>query len=120
MEFFKFAPHSRLRRNAFGIPEPEATATTRIAVRHLDIIFMPLVAFDDRGWRLGSGAGFYDRCIHHLRPSRRWRRPKLIGIAYAQQRIDRLAPHVWDIPMDAVITDRYFKRFQPQSLGTPP
>lgn len=120
MEFFRFEPHTQLRRNAFGIPEPDASTAKRIPARHLDIIFMPLVAFDDRGWRLGSGAGFYDRCVHHLRPARRWRRPKLIGIAYAQQHVDRLAASPWDIPMDAVITERYFKRFQPQQLGLAP
>jgi 5-formyltetrahydrofolate cyclo-ligase len=114
MEFFRFTPRTPLLTNAFGIPEPDPARTGRIAARHLDIIFMPLVAFDDTGWRLGSGAGFYDRCVHHLRGSRRWRRPKLIGVAYEQQRIERLVPSAWDVPMDAVITQRGLRRFQPQ------
>jgi len=120
MEFFRFTPSTALRTNELGIAEPDPARARRIAARHLDIIFMPLVAFDDAGWRLGSGAGFYDRCVRHLRASRRWRRPKLIGVAYAQQRIERLAPSAWDVPMDAVITQGGLRRFQPHLLGTAP
>lgn len=120
MEFFHFTPDVPLRTNAFGIPEPDQARARRIAVRHLDVVFMPLVAFDGDGWRLGSGAGFYDRCMRHLDAPRRWRRPKLIGVAYAQQRVERLIPSAWDIPMDAVITERSLERFQSQQPGTTP
>jgi 5-formyltetrahydrofolate cyclo-ligase len=105
MQFFPFDAVSMLRRNAFGIFEPcERTRPAR--VRDLDLIFMPLIAFDAAGWRLGSGAGFYDRKLHHLHADRTWRRPRLIGIAYDFQRVARLIPQRWDIPVDAVITER--------------
>ena len=111
MEFFRYGPDTPLASNAFGIPEPPADPSEHIAARHLDIVFMPLVAFDLQGWRLGSGAGFYDRCLRHLHATRLWRRPKLIGVAYAQQHVDRLDPCPWDVPMDAIITQSFFKRF---------
>jgi 5-formyltetrahydrofolate cyclo-ligase len=120
MEFFRFDPRTPLTKNAFGIPEPPADAAARIAVLHLDIIFMPLVAFDPFGTRLGSGAGFYDRCLQHLHAARVWRRPKLIGVAYAQQQVARLDPSPWDVPMDGVITQHAFKRFPTQRLGAAP
>jgi 5-formyltetrahydrofolate cyclo-ligase len=119
MEFFRFEPTTALRKNSFGIAEPETSASRRIPVQHLDLILMPLVAYDDWGWRLGSGAGFYDRCLHQLRRSRQWRRPKLVGVAFAQQRIERLAPNQWDVPMDAVITPSGFKRFPSLRQGIP-
>lgn len=120
MEFFRYEPHTSLSLNAFGIPEPSADPSTRIRVQHLDIIFMPLVAFDARGWRLGSGAGFYDRCLRHLRATRSWRRPKLVGVAYSQQAVDRLEPSAWDVPMDAVITPSDFQRFPTLRHGAAP
>jgi 5-formyltetrahydrofolate cyclo-ligase len=120
MQFFPFTPDTQLRMNAFGIPEPDSVRARSIPVRHLDVVFMPLVGFDARGWRLGSGAGFYDRCMHHLRGPRRWRRPRLVGVAYAQQHVERLVPNEWDVPMDAVITERSFTRFKPQRSGTTP
>lgn len=106
MEFIRFEAHSQLRRNLFGIAEPDTRHARRIAARELDLILVPLVAVDPWGTRLGSGAGFYDRRLHHLRIERRWRRPRLIGIAYEFQRVARLSPQPWDVPLDAVITDR--------------
>ncbi|HEY8537327.1 MAG TPA: 5-formyltetrahydrofolate cyclo-ligase [Steroidobacteraceae bacterium] len=115
MEFFPFEPTTRLIPNAFGIPEPDAPRASRISVRHLDVVFTPLVAFDDRGCRLGSGAGFYDRAMKHLRAPRLWRRPKLVGCAYSQQRVEHLDASPWDVPMDAILTPHYFKHFRTAS-----
>ena len=88
MEFRRYARDTRLRPNRYGIAEPERGASSRIAVRHLDLVLVPLVAVDAHGTRLGTGAGFYDRCLQHLRAGRRWRRPKLIGLGYEFQRVD--------------------------------
>ena len=120
MRFVRFTPETRLHINAFGIPEPDPQHARCIPARHLDVVFMPLVGFDDHGWRLGSGAGFYDRCLHHLRGRRQWRRPKLVGVAYAQQHVERLIPNEWDVPMDAVITEHSFTQFKPERPGTTP
>jgi 5-formyltetrahydrofolate cyclo-ligase len=105
MDFVRFDSDTRLRRNAFGIHEPDPTATPRIALRHLDLILVPLLAVDAQGWRLGSGGGFYDRRLHRLRMQRRWRRPRLIGVAYEFQRVARVGHEPWDVPLDAVITE---------------
>jgi 5-formyltetrahydrofolate cyclo-ligase len=111
MQFVPFNPDTRLKKNDFGIPEPVSSPGERISPLQLDVIFMPLVAFDVKGWRLGSGAGFYDRCLRHLRGTRRWRRPKLVGVAYEHQKIEALFPGDWDVPMDAVLTERRTYRF---------
>jgi 5-formyltetrahydrofolate cyclo-ligase len=105
MEFRRYASDPQLRANRYGIPEPDRAAP-RIAVRHLDLILVPLVAVDPRGTRLGTGAGFYDRCLHHLRRGRRWRRPKLIGLGYEFQRVGALAAGDWDVPLDALLTQK--------------
>jgi 5-formyltetrahydrofolate cyclo-ligase len=111
MRFVPWQPDACLKLNAFGIPEPESSLQDRIALLRLDVIFMPVVAFDERGWRLGSGAGFYDRCLRHLRGSRLWRRPKLVGVAYEHQKVAALSPSAWDVPMDAVLTENCLYRF---------
>ena len=118
MHFVPLSADAKLAINAFGIREPVHSPHERIPVLRLDVIFMPLVAFDARGWRLGSGAGFYDRCLRHLRVTRRWRRPQLIGVAYEHQRVEALTPDAWDVPMDGVLTERRLYRFVTHSSGS--
>ncbi len=104
MEFLRFTSLSGLTRNHLGILEPGRTAR-RIAPRALDRVLVPLLAFDERGHRLGMGGGFYDRRFSFLRSDRRWRRPRLIGVAYDLQRVPHLDPHPWDVPLDAIVTE---------------
>jgi 5-formyltetrahydrofolate cyclo-ligase len=109
MGFAPFPPGARLRANpnAYGIAEPVASATVRISPRDLDAVLMPVVGFDRHGNRLGMGAGYYDRALRHLRDgSRRWRRPRLVGLAFACQEVERIVPSTWDIPLDVVVTER--------------
>jgi 5-formyltetrahydrofolate cyclo-ligase len=106
MEFRRYASDTPLRPNRYGIDEPERSVASRIAVRRLDLVLAPLVAVDPRGTRLGTGAGFYDRCLQHLRAGRTWRRPKLIGVGYEFQRVAELAARPWDVPLDALLTEK--------------
>jgi 5-formyltetrahydrofolate cyclo-ligase len=106
MEFRRYVRDTRLRPNRYGIGEPERTTSPRISVRRLDLVLLPLVAVDARGTRLGTGAGFYDRCLQHLRAGRSWRRPKLIGLGYEFQRVAELAARAWDVPLDALLTEK--------------
>jgi 5-formyltetrahydrofolate cyclo-ligase len=106
MEFRRYSLDTRLRPNRYGIGEPQRGAAPRIAIRRLDLILVPLVAVDPRGTRMGTGAGFYDRCLQHLRAGRNWRRPKLIGLGYEFQRVAALAARTWDVPLDALLTEK--------------
>src|SRR4029077_9553499 len=98
-------PH---RANRLGIAEPESSDA--IGARWLDIVFLPLVGFDARGLRLGTGGGFYDRALAFPPLRRVGHKPLLVGFGYAFQHVERLvaAPH--DVLMDAVVTDEGFIR----------
>lgn len=111
MRFVRYETETPMRVNRYGIAEPDSRPAVVIPVRRLDLVLLPLVAFDERGWRLGSGAGFYDRSLHHLREGRRWRRPKLVGVGYECQRVARLQPDRWDVPLDGVLTERGLQSF---------
>ena len=109
MGFVPLRPGARMRANprAYRIAEPVASPSARISPLRLDAILMPVVGFDRRGNRLGMGAGYYDRALRHLRDgSRRWRRPRLVGLAFACQEVERIVPSTWDIPLDVVVTER--------------
>lgn len=109
MEFRRFTRRSALVRNRLGILEPSRDAR-RIAPRSLDRVLVPLLGFDPAGHRLGLGAGFYDRRFAFLRVGRRWRRPRLIGVAYELQKLPHLEQQPWDVPLDAIVTERRIYR----------
>ena len=68
------------------------------------MIGLPLVAFDERGNRLGMGGGFYDRTLAFSR--RPGQKPVLIGCAYAFQEIRMLPAESWDIPLQFIATEK--------------
>ena len=93
---------SLLDRGPFGIWEPVTGAT--INPCDLDLVVTPLVAFDDQRHRIGMGGGYYDRCFAFLRHRRHWLRPKLFGVAFDCQKIEKIPPNPWDIRLYRVIS----------------
>lgn len=93
-----------LRANRYRIPEPAFYEHPR----RLDLIVLPLVAFDRKGRRLGMGGGFYDRLLARSRP---FRRPLRVGLAYALQEIPAVPVASWDVALDAVVTERGLRKF---------
>ena len=112
MDFYRVTPQTRLLTNRYGIPEPRTHGTG--AARFLNplsvsVLFLPLVAFDDRGTRLGMGAGYYDRYLGRLDARLR---PLVIGLAHEVQRAAAtLERQPWDIPLDGVVTEAGWQAF---------
>lgn len=98
-------------KNRYGIPEQSARRHLR--AMSLDMLFIPLVAFDNDGNRLGMGAGFYDTTLAYLRLRKHWRKPRLIGVGYDFQRVMHVPADAWDVRLDAAITDQALYRFKP-------
>ena len=97
--------------NRYDIPE-HAVWRPKVRARRLDILFMPLLGFDQQGYRMGMGGGYYDTSLAFLRQRKAWRRPFLIGVAFEAQRVEALPVDPWDVPLDAVLTERQVYRFR--------
>ena len=106
LRFYRWRPGDRLRRNRFDIHEPLPSRRGLIAAHRLDLVVVPLLGFDEDCHRLGMGGGYYDRSFAFLHQRQRARRPFLLGLAHEVQRVDRLPTQPWDIPLDAVVTNR--------------
>jgi 5-formyltetrahydrofolate cyclo-ligase len=91
-------------KGPYGIEEPASNSReTRPA-----IVFLPLLAFDRSGTRLGQGGGHYDRTLALLdaQSASENDRPLKIGIAWSVQEMDTLPRDTWDISLDFVLTER--------------
>ncbi len=105
LRFAPYTPATRLVPNRFGIPEPDVPRRTLLPARALDLLLLPLVAFDAQGNRLGMGGGYFDRTLAYQR-DRSWRRPRLLGVGYAFQQVAGLDAAAWDVPLHDVVTER--------------
>ena len=108
--FLPYKKQTLLYRNRFGIAEP-AFHNRKTLISSLNIIFMPLVAFDEQGNRIGMGGGFYDRTLWHCKIQQKKTSPLLIGLAHELQKINKIEKRSWDIPLDAVITEKKLRKF---------
>ncbi|MFI4882488.1 MAG: 5-formyltetrahydrofolate cyclo-ligase [Phycisphaerales bacterium JB064] len=88
-----------------GVPEP-APHTTGVALETIDVVIVPALAFDLRGFRLGRGAGFYDRLLADKR-----RRGLALGYGFEAQLATRVPTEPHDARMDALATERRLLEF---------
>lgn len=93
--FHAWWPDVPMVRGFWGIPVPADTEQVEP-----DFLIAPMVGFDELGYRLGYGGGYYDRTLASLSP-----RPMCIGVAYAFAAMPTIRPLPHDIPMDLVITE---------------
>lgn len=101
LEFHLVPDGEILAPGRHGIHEPLAHWPKVIP----ELLLVPLLAFDDRGFRLGYGGGYYDRTLAALSGAR------AIGIAYAGQRMESLPHDAHDHPLDAILTEDGLKEF---------
>ena len=107
LAFREWHPGVELAKGAMDIPYP---AASREVVP--DAALVPMNGWDAGGYRLGYGAGFFDRTLASLP-----RKPVTIGISYEMARLDTIHPQPWDIPMDYVVTERGVYRRDPEGLA---
>ncbi|MDD5329644.1 MAG: 5-formyltetrahydrofolate cyclo-ligase [Sulfuricella sp.] len=102
--FSRLTPLPRWYLNRFGIDEHWSPRPVR--AWQLDLLFVPLVGFDEACHRLGMGGGFYDASLAYLRRRTAWRKPLLVGVGYECQKVAQVPADPWDMHLDAVITER--------------
>ena len=101
MEFYRVQDLSCLRPGFCNIYEPEPIQENIFENHAPSVAVVPGVAFDESGYRLGFGQGFYDRYFSLLSGPG----PLLAGFAYDFQVVERLPADPWDIPMHFIFTE---------------
>ncbi|WMI69254.1 5-formyltetrahydrofolate cyclo-ligase [Mangrovimonas sp. YM274] len=104
MTNFLLTDNTVIKVNAYGIPEPEDGI--EIANDKLNVIFIPLLAFDEKGQRIGYGKGFYDRFLVNCNPS-----AIKIGLSFFEAESQFEDMHEADIPLDYCVTPKNIYTF---------
>ena len=105
LHFVQYQATTPLVKNRFGIQEPRLSNSKTSPPWALNIIFLPLVAFDRSGTRLGMGGGYYDRTLASCCTTTSTK-PLLIGLAHSCQEVDKLPRSPWDVPMSLIATEK--------------
>ncbi|UTA48433.1 5-formyltetrahydrofolate cyclo-ligase [Simiduia sp. 21SJ11W-1] len=102
LQFKRYLPGQRLKRNRYGIAEPRPGAPVRPAWL-IDLTLLPLVGYNHQGHRLGMGGGYYDRTFGNTGLPRAIGRR--LGLAHSCQLWPALTAEHWDIPLHAIATE---------------
>ncbi|MBX3666124.1 MAG: 5-formyltetrahydrofolate cyclo-ligase [Burkholderiales bacterium] len=94
LRFREWWPGVATTPGVYDLPVPDTPVVVPQA------LLIPPVGFDERGYRLGYGGGFFDRTLASIKPM-----PLKIGVAFELSRIDTIHPQPHDIPMDFIVTE---------------
>lgn len=98
LSFAQIRSLSELSLGAFGILEP-APGAKPSALSEADVVLVPIVAWDDRGHRLGYGKGYFDRELKSKGKA------VSVGLALESQRLDRVPQSDEDVPLEVIVTE---------------
>ena len=102
LTFRQWQPGDKTQKGVWNIPVPLLTAPTI----EPDILLVPLLAFDRRGFRLGYGGGFYDRTIEKLKQTKSTKSIVTIGVAYSAQEVTNVPKDNHDQQLDWILTEK--------------
>lgn len=99
LTFHRLSRMDEMRWRSRGPLEPPRTRP--VAQELIDLVLVPGVGFDERGYRLGFGKGYYDRFLGSCRAFR-------MGLAFEAQLTGVLPTSAWDTPVDCIVTEKRF------------
>jgi 5-formyltetrahydrofolate cyclo-ligase len=99
MQHFLLTDNTKIKINAWGIPEPENGLM--VPVEMIDVVFVPVLAYDIQGNRVGYGKGFYDRFLSDCRPD-----VLKIGLSFYEPECEIIISNSEDVKLDLVVTDQ--------------
>ena len=106
LAFHQWHDGEALEEGPYGTKQPAAAAPQLMP----DLILAPLLAFDEAGWRLGYGGGFYDRTLADLEA--KGHHAQIIGLAFDEQQVDAVPIGAYDKPLSAILTPTRFIKAQ--------
>lgn len=109
MTFHRVAIEDGLVPGAYGIPAPTDESGELLAHERLDLVVVPGLVFDPKGYRLGRGGGYYDRFLSRVSAG------NVVGLTFSWRVVPAVPVDPWDVPVGAVVTEKGVIRVSPGS-----
>ena len=99
MTFYDFTNREQLEKGFYNLIEPKPLETTEVSKIEIDLVLVPGLIFDEKGYRIGFGGGYYDRFLSNF-PNR------TAALIYSRQLTSKLPIEPFDIPVQNLITEK--------------
>lgn len=104
MTHYLLTDGTKIKKNEYNIPEP--VDGIEVPDSKIDVVFVPLLAFDEKGHRVGYGKGFYDRFLSHCKPD-----VITVGLSFFEAEIEISDLHENDFALNYCVTPSKTYRF---------
>ncbi|WP_156854749.1 5-formyltetrahydrofolate cyclo-ligase [Oceanobacillus sp. AG] len=101
LDFYQLDDFEQLEASYFNLREPNPHETVKVEKREIDLLIVPGLIFDKRGYRVGFGGGYYDRFLTDF-PNR------TVSVLYSGQLVEEVPAEPFDIPVDYLVTENGF------------
>ncbi|PAQ14826.1 5-formyltetrahydrofolate cyclo-ligase [Bacillaceae bacterium SAOS 7] len=99
MTYYHLTSFCELEMVYSGLYEPDPTQTNRVDAKTIDLLIVPGLAFDKKGYRLGFGGGYFDRFLEHFEG-------KTVALLFSQQLLTEVPTETYDLPVQQLITEK--------------
>jgi 5-formyltetrahydrofolate cyclo-ligase len=108
MTHYLLTDNTKIRKNIYNIPEPvdSTEGSIEISIDKIEVVFVPLLAFDKKGHRIGYGKGFYDKFLSQCKPD-----TIKIGLSFFEAEENFVDIYPTDIALDYCVTPDTIYRF---------
>lgn len=99
MVFYEYTPETKMKSSYFGLLEPDPLESTAVHKEAIDLIIVPGVCFDQRGYRIGFGGGYYDRYLADYHGV-------TIALCLSLQQTRHIPAETHDIPVSMIVSEK--------------
>lgn len=101
LDFYHLENFDQLEDSFYNLREPNPDVTTKVDKQAIDVLIVPGLLYDKRGYRIGFGGGYYDRFLADF-PN------KTVSVFYSEQLLDEVPNELYDLPVQALLTEKGF------------
>ncbi|MFP3418391.1 MAG: 5-formyltetrahydrofolate cyclo-ligase [Bacillota bacterium] len=99
MTFYEYTPQTKMTSRYFGLSEPDPETSAAVHKKAIDLVIVPGVCFDQQGYRIGYGGGYFDRFLADYHGV-------TLALCLSVQQIEHVPAETHDIPVSMIVSEK--------------